>query len=103
MSKEFKDIFRQLLTENKISGKEAASLFRVSESTITYWSTGITIPRPKRLQEIADYFGVSLSYLMGNEPPKLESIKTLDITGLTDEEIAAISLIVEKLKEAKNG
>ncbi len=46
MSKEFKDIFRQLLTENKISGKEAASLFRVSESTITYWSTGITIPRP---------------------------------------------------------
>ncbi len=40
---------------------------------------------------------------MGNEPPKLESIKTLDITGLTDEEIAAISLIVEKLKEAKNG
>ena len=36
----------------------------VSQSTLSDWKRGISTPKQDKLQKIADYFGVSLEYLM---------------------------------------
>lgn len=37
-----------------------------STGTVTWWKKGRT-PHPETLKKIADYFGVSVDYLLGNE------------------------------------
>lgn len=44
-----------------------------SNSMVAQWKTG-SIPRPDMLQKIADYFGVSVGYLMGYETEKKPAI-----------------------------
>ena len=62
-------------------------------SVVTRWSKG-TIPRQATLQKVADYFGVSVEYLLGEEKqptngelsPTKKEFKELTDT-LSDEEI----------------
>ena len=35
---------------------------------MTDWKKGRSAPKVDKLQKIADYFGVSVDYLLGNEP-----------------------------------
>ena len=39
----------------------------VNKSTFTDWKTGRSAPKKDKLQKIADYFGVSVEYLMTGE------------------------------------
>lgn len=41
----------------------------LGSSNVAQWQKGST-PRPQVLQKIADYFGVSVAYLMGDDEPK---------------------------------
>ena len=65
--------FEQLL---KMAG---STVYRVSKetgisaSTFTDWKNGRSIPKADKLKKIADYFGVSLDYLMGGAPELLPS------------------------------
>ena len=57
----------------------------ITRSTFTDWKNGRSIPKPPKLQKIADYLGVSLSYLMTGieetlpENPKLNERDKRDI------------------------
>ena len=44
----------------------------VGSSTISYWKNGAT-PRPDKVKPIADYFGVSVGYLLGEEDSQTAS------------------------------
>jgi len=65
--------FEQLL---KMDG---STVYRVSKatgipaSTFTDWKNGRSVPKADKLKKIADYFGVSLDYLMGGAPELLPS------------------------------
>ena len=80
------------VTDYKVS-KETG----ITKSTFTDWKNGRSIPKPPKLQKIADYLGVSLSYLMTGieetlpENPKLNERDKRDIAKDLDrimEEIA---------------
>ena len=46
---------------------DVAKATGVTKSTFSDWKSGRSEPKREKLQKIADYFGVSLGYLMGVE------------------------------------
>ncbi len=71
------EIFEQLLKEHGVTAYRVSKETGVTTATLTSWKQGKYTPKPEKLQKIADYFGVSLSYLMTgkNESPDSESLK----------------------------
>lgn len=61
------EIFNDLLQKNGVTPYKVSKETGVSQSTLSDWKRGISTPKSDKLQKIADYFGVSLAYLMGNE------------------------------------
>lgn len=60
-------VFVELLKKN---GKKAADVTRatgIPASTFSDWKKGKSSPKQEKLQKIADYFNVSLEYLMTGE------------------------------------
>lgn len=67
------EIFAKLLDE---SGKKAIDVSRatsIPSSTFTDWKKGRSTPKQDKLQKIADYFGVSIEYLMTGEEPTIDT------------------------------
>lgn len=56
---------RPLREEKNIEQKQLALELKVSQPTISDWETGRKQPSSKSAAKIADYFGVSLDYLLG--------------------------------------
>ena len=71
------EIFEQLLKEHGVTAYRVSKETGVTTATLTSWKQGKYTPKPEKLQKIADYFGVSLSYLMTgkDEVPDGESPK----------------------------
>ena len=62
------EIFSKLLQKYGVTPYKVSKETGVSQSTLSDWKRGISTPKPDKLQKIADYFGVSLTYLLtGNE------------------------------------
>lgn len=64
------EIFEQLLQANKISAYKLAKETGISQTTLSNWKSGRSIPKQDKLEKIADYFGVTIDYLMGKESKK---------------------------------
>ena len=62
-------IFTKLCEEKGVPPTRAATEMGFSNSTATKWSRGAT-PSGKALKTIAEYFGVSISYLLGIDETK---------------------------------
>ena len=68
-----------LRKERKISQGNLEKELGFSNGSISKWKT--SMPKPERLQKIADYFGVTVDYLMtGNESDGKERYYTNDET-----------------------
>lgn len=73
----FYDTFLYLCNQNNISPSAAALDMGFQKSVVTRWKGG-TIPRDANLQKVADYFGVSVDYLLNGETKKSPAVKTED-------------------------
>lgn len=60
-------IFEQLLQKNGVSTYKVAKETGIAQSVFSSWKSGISNPKADKLQKIADYFGVSVEYLMTGE------------------------------------
>ena len=63
----FYDVFKRLCDEKGVSCNRAATEMGLSNATATKWKKTGATPQGDTLQKIADYFGVSVDYLLGNE------------------------------------
>ena len=57
--------FEKLLKITGVSAFQVAKATKITSSTFTEWKHGTYIPKVDKLQKIADYFGVTIDYLMG--------------------------------------
>ena len=80
------EIFEKLLKQHNVTAYRVAKDTGVTTATLTSWKQGKYTPKPEKMQKIADYFGVSLSYLMtGKEDSKKEAIlKSKDQKDIND-------------------
>jgi len=79
----FGNRLKQLRCQKNILQKDLAEKLSVSKSTVGMWETDSREPDLKMLVKIADYFNVSLDYLLGRteSPLTVSGIQTGDING----------------------
>ncbi|KJJ71699.1 helix-turn-helix transcriptional regulator [Clostridium sp. FS41] len=87
---EFSKVLHTLRTKRGLSQKELAQSLEVAQASINYWEKGQRTPSIEAAQKIADYFGVTLNYLMtGNEADKITlkrngQIETFDMSKIVE-------------------
>lgn len=65
------EVFEKLLNEKGVTAYRVSQETKVGRSTFTDWKKGRSEPKGEKLQKIADYFGVSVDYLMTGKEPEL--------------------------------
>ncbi len=63
----FSKILTRLIKDNRISQSELASELNTHRQNVYQWVSGKTVPRNDMLSKIADYFEVSIDYLLGKD------------------------------------
>ena len=106
----FLEIFEKLCAAKKVSPNKALADIGMSNATYTNWKKRGSTPQGKNLQKIADYFGVTTGYLLGEKPdtptpaaedPMTNRILTLsEILSKTESGIARLKIIMEDMERA---
>ena len=86
----FKKIFIDLCNDRKVAPSAVCKSIGLSNAAFSCWDDS-SVPRRATLQRIADYFGVSVDYLLGNEPRQKE--KPANDGGLSEAERLLIELL----------
>ena len=94
----FSQRLKYLRKEIDIYQKELAQNIGVSRSTITLYESGSRKPNLETLEKLADYFGVSIDYLLGKSNER-EVIESKELLYFDDPEVVEIC---EQLKTRKD-
>ena len=96
------DIFVKLLEKYGVTAYKVSKATGIAGSTFSDWKSGRSTPKQEKLQKIADYFGVTVEYLMtGKEEPKE---KAPELTTKDERDIAKdLDRIMEKLTVGESG
>lgn len=69
------EIFSKLLQTYGVTPYKVSKETGVSQSTLSDWKLGKITPKSDTMKKIADYFGVTVDYLMtGNEKPDIDPV-----------------------------
>ena len=77
MKNKFKEVFVELLQIRGISAYKFSADTGISQGSLSEWKNGIKTPSAESLITIADYFDVSVDYLLGRTD-KIEWVKKHD-------------------------
>lgn len=58
------EIFEQLLQKYEVTAYKVSKETGVTQSTLSDWKRGRSTPKTDNMKKLADYFGVSVDYLM---------------------------------------
>ncbi len=106
----FAENLKKLRKSKGLTQIQFAELFSISSGTIAMWETNKRIPDTSMLIRIADFFGVTVDYLLGNSNvPTITPVTQLEDTYLSlaktaqDEGIDPddIKLAIETIKAMK--
>lgn len=110
------EIYQKLLDEKKLKNSDVSRATGISNMTLSDWKRGKTKPKIDKLQLIADYFNVSVDYLMTGkdvyELGKNDAILTslsdrvidyaVKMSKLSDEDMDYITYMIDKIIEKRN-
>lgn len=74
----FSNILKKLRKDKKITQEGLAKIIGVERSTIGKYESTSTIPSPDVLGKLADYFDVTVDYLLGREAEEKNTFKQSD-------------------------
>lgn len=75
----FGNRLKSLRKSKSLTQEELASIFYINKSSISRYENNSQIPEHKLLQKIADFFDVSLDYLLGRTDEENSNIATYNI------------------------
>lgn len=92
-----------LRKSKKISQGNLEKELGFSNGSISKWKT--STPKSERLQKLAEYFGVTIDYLMTGKEYSDETVKELtELTGRDERDIAKdLDRIMKEIKTSENG
>ena len=95
-----------LLNEKHIQQKELSDYLGLSKCTMTGWKNGNNKSYKKHLPKIAEFFGVSVDYLLGNETPTTANNFTYALYNelahdLSEEQIQQLKQFADFLRNSK--
>ena len=96
------EIFEKLCMAHNVTPYRVCKDTGITTASISNWKAGRYSPKVEKLQKIADYFGVTVEYLMtGKEEPKE---KAPELTAKDERDIAKdLDRIMEKLTAGESG
>ena len=63
----FANIIKHLRQKNKITQQDLANIVGLTPTGISYWESGKAIPNIDTLEKLAQYFNVTVDYLLGKK------------------------------------
>lgn len=77
-------LFAQLLEKYNVTPYKVSKETGVAQTTLSDWKRGRSTPKSDNMKKIADYFGVTVDYLMTgkNEQPKEKKNPYSDLKGI---------------------
>ena len=94
---------KELRKEKKLTQKELADYLGINEKTISRWENGESNIKPEKAKKLADYFDVSVEYILGYD--EFNFVKQIKVEALDNVikslETAHISLLCKR-REAKS-
>ena len=88
---------RNLRKDFNISQVDLAAKLGVTKQCVSNWENDNILPSIEMLVKIAQYFNTSTDFLLG-----LNNDKTLDVSELSDVEIAHLKLLIKDITKTKN-
>ncbi len=86
---------RRLRAAQGVTQVELARRLGVSKQSVSNWENNNIQPSIELLERLADVFSVTTDYLLGRETRPV-----LDVSGLTDRQVAHLQLLAEDLRRA---
>lgn len=81
----FYDVYSSLCKKNGKKASVVAAELGINKSNVSNWKNNGYTPRGEALQKIADYFGVTTDFLLGNEKtPPVNQERLGEIFSLSD-------------------
>ncbi|MBE6558785.1 MAG: helix-turn-helix transcriptional regulator [Ruminococcaceae bacterium] len=84
---------RKLRLERNLSQVDLAKRLNVTKQSVSNWENDNIQPSIEMLVKLSETFSVSTDYLLGRDDRRY-----LEITGLSDEEVSHIQVVVEDLR-----
>lgn len=92
---------RELQRAKKLTQQELADIAEVSKRTIQNWEGGTSNIKPEKAKKLADFFGVSVGYLLGYDNDFEKQIRVDTLNNLIYKmHTAHVSLLEKTDKEA---
>lgn len=79
-----------------LSQVQLAQALHISKQAVSNWENNNILPSVEMLVVLADFFGVSTDHLLGRDDRAL-----LDVTGLGEEQVAHLRLLIGDLRLAR--
>ena len=98
----FADTIKSLMKDRKVTWKEVSEQCKIGKNQLKYWADHDSIPDGVTLIKLAEFFGVTTDYLLGNEGIKDEIISLLEENlVLTDQEKTLVRLFRQTTEEGR--
>lgn len=96
------DIFEKLCVEKEVTPYRVCKETGLTTSTISNWKAGRYTPKTDKLQKIADYFGVTVDFLITGAEESEK--KEITLTAKDERDIKKdLDSIMNKLQSGENG
>ncbi len=96
MIKDLPKKLQSLRTQHNFSQKQVSEKIHVSPSIISGYETGERTPSTENLLALSYLYHCSTDYLLGRQTDN--SLYTIDVSGLNDQQIKAIIALVESIR-----
>ena len=77
-------IFAKLLEEKGVTPYQVSKATGVAQSSLSDWKNGKSKPKFEKMKKIADYFGVSVEYLMYGEEGNQQELSSIYLSFAKD-------------------
>ncbi len=91
---DFSNRLKELRTQAGLTQLQLAQRLGITKSVISFYELSERAPSPDVLIRLAQIFHVSTDYLLG-----LDKKETLDVTGLSKDDIALLRALTESLRQ----
>lgn len=84
-----------------MSQQAVANAVKVSQRSYAYYESGLRVADYETLMRLADYFGVTIDYMLGRKTPGLSESRQALIDkaqSLSDEAVEALLSVANRLK-----
>lgn len=98
------EVFEQLLQKHGVTSYKVAKEAGVTQTALSNWKAGRSTPTTKTLQKIADYFGVTVDYLISGKNDSSEDVRETELSARDERDIAKdLDRIMNEIKKGDDG